>query len=113
MSRSYKHNPICKDNNCSKRFRKQQANRRVRRMLKNPEFEIRPKSNDHRQLTESWEISDYTSRWSEAQAIDYYFSKKAEAVLNNWRAEIAIKFLEDYPTLESWLIDWKKMMLRK
>ncbi|MBO7474230.1 MAG: hypothetical protein J6U00_09575 [Ruminococcus sp.] len=67
MSRSYKKNPIIKDNNKDSKLAKQHANRLFRRCISEREL-IAGKSGLHRKYTESWDIHDYVSRWTKAEA---------------------------------------------
>jgi hypothetical protein len=59
MSRSYKKNPVGKDNG-DKKSMKQIANRTVRRRVKMDED--MPARLQHKKMTESWDITDYKTR---------------------------------------------------
>lgn len=60
MSRSYKHTPVCKDNNKSKKYGKKLANRKVRREAKRRSYDSAAgKSNQYRREYESWDVCDY------------------------------------------------------
>ena len=65
MSRSYKRNPVVKDKNS--KWTKQHANRLFRRCNSERDL-ISGKSGLHRKYTESWNIHDYVSRWTKAEA---------------------------------------------
>jgi hypothetical protein len=56
MSRSYKHNPWCKDGGETyRRYQKNQANRKVRRSKDVPNGKV------YRKFFEPWDIYDYVS----------------------------------------------------
>lgn len=100
MSRSTKKNPIIKDNGKSNKKDKQIINRALRRKINNPDFELSD-GNAYKKVYESWNIADYVCRWTREEAIEYY----------NDPDNVDIR--EKYPTLEEWLNQWEKMMLRK
>jgi len=102
MSRSYRKTPIVKDNGKSKKEAKAHANRTVRRRLKDPDYEIAD-GKAYRKEVESWGIADCISYWTEEQARAEYPAKCAQY---KW-------FKEEWPTLESFLIFWKKCMKNK
>ena len=102
MSRSYKKNPVVKD--ASDRTMKRIANRTVRRRLKNGDEDM-PARLQHKKMTESWMISDYKSRMTREEAIQWY----NEIVDRN----PTTRFMKRYPTLEAWLKYWEKCYVRK
>lgn len=85
MSRSYKKTPIIKDNGGGKKFAKKIANKRIRTKLKQ-DIEI-GNGNEFKKHSESWDIADYVSRYTEHEAIEDYNT-------NNY-------LHKKYPTLES------------
>ena len=97
MGKSYKKTPIIKENGESKKKMKTIANKAVRRKIKNIDFEI-ANGNAYRKEYESYDIADYINRWTKQDAI--------EAYKNN------VLIQEKY-TLEKWLTEWEKTMLRK
>lgn len=101
MSRSYKKNPVVKDAN--DRAMKRLANRTVRRRIKDDED--MPARLQHKKMTESWMISDYKSRMTREEAIQWY----NEIVDRN----PTTRFMRRYPTLEAWLKYWEKCYVRK
>lgn len=102
MSRSYKKTPIIKDNGKSKKIGKTFAVRKTRHKLKNLDYKIAD-GKAYRKEFESWEIADYTTRWTKEYAIKEYESKSKEYP---W-------FKENWPTLEDYLNYWEKTMHRK
>ena len=101
MSRSYKKNPVGKDNG-DKKSMKVIANRAVRRRVKNDED--MPARLPHKKMTESWDITDYKSRMTRDEAIKWY---------NDDSQHKSEKFKRRYPTLEAWLKYWEKCYVRK
>ena len=63
MSRSYKKHPIYTDRARGAKYWKRQANRRVRH------YKGTLENNHYRKLYCSWEIHDWISRWSKAEAV--------------------------------------------
>ena len=102
MSRSYRKNPIIKDNGKSKKEMKSLANRKVRRKLNDSDFNI-SNGNAYKKEFESWDIADFISRWTKEDAIKEYESKSKKY---RW-------FKEEWPTLEDYLNYWEKTMHRK
>jgi len=102
MSRSYKKNPIIKDNGKGKKDMKAIANRAVRRKLNDPEYEIAD-GKAYKKEFESWNIADYVARWTKEEAIAEYDKRCVEED----------GFRKEWPTLESWLNFWEKCMRRK
>ena len=99
MSKSIRKTPILKDNGRSKKQNRAIANRIVRRKLKNLDYEIAD-GTAYKKEFESYNIADYVRYWSEEDA----------------RREYATNQFIDrnrFPTLESFLIFWKKCMKRK
>ena len=105
MSRSYKKTPIIKDNGRSKKVQKRFANRRVRNYIKHNDI---GKGKQYRKLFDSWEIADYVSRWTKEDAIRDYNSvmKGAPSYAKDY-------YLENFPTLESFLEFWERSMRKK
>ena len=102
MSRSYRKNPIVKDNGKSKKEMKSLANRKVRRKLNDPDFNMAD-GKAYKKEFESWDIADFISRWTKEDAINEYESKSKKY---RW-------FKEEWPTLEDYLNYWEKTMHRK
>lgn len=107
MSRSYKRNPIIKDNGKSKKFAKRLATRKIRHLNNKFEDEV-PSGKAYKKYFESWFIADYVCRWSEQDAINYYNKKLAEASLGE-----DDQVIRDYPTLEDFLAWWRKHYVHK
>lgn len=103
MSRSYRKTPILKDGGRSSKYNKQLANRHIRRKANRDVYSDHIGSNSfYKKMYESWEINDYISRYTLDEAIkDYDRLKKYE-----W-------FYEQYPTLEEWIIHYKKEFVCK
>lgn len=102
MSRSYRKNPIVKDNGKSKKEMKSLANRKVRRKLNDPDFNIAD-GKAYKKEFESWDIADFISRWTKEDAIKEYESKSKKY---RW-------FKEEWPTLDDYLNYWEKTIHRK
>ena len=102
MGKSYRKNPIVKDNGKSKKEMKSLANRKVRRKLNDPDFNIAD-GKAYKKEFESWDIADFISRWTKEDAIKEYESKSKKY---RW-------FKEEWPTLEDYLNYWEKTMHRK
>lgn len=102
MSKSYRKNPIVKDNGKSKKEMKSLANRKVRRKLNDPDFNIAD-GKAYKKEFESWDIADFISRWTKEDAIKEYESKSKKY---RW-------FKEEWPTLDDYLNYWEKTMHRK
>ena len=94
MSRSYKHSPIYTDRPNGAKWWKRQANRKVRY------------SSDilngkgYRKFYNSWNIHDYISYESKADAIVWYNKITAENCPYNHYKEWILK---DYPTVKDYL----------
>ena len=73
MSRSYRKNPICKDNGSSKSS-KRCANRKTRRH----ENELPSKGCYYKKIYEQYDIHDWVSRWTWEEALADFHS-------NGWR----------------------------
>lgn len=113
MSRSYKKTPICKDGNRKKSCDKAWANRRFRRVsIDNETFNdlYSGKSNRHKQFNESWEIADYTSRWTLEDAVRAWYDEE-KPNYNDWyfRTYGEGYYHYRYKTLENYLNKcWRK-----
>lgn len=99
MSRSYKKNPITKDNGKSKKTAKTFAVRKTRRKLKDLDYDIAD-GKAYRKEFESWAIADYVTRWTKEKAIQEY---ETNQYIDKKR----------FPTLQSWINYWEKCMHRK
>ena len=97
MGKSYKKTPVIKENGESKKKMKTIANKAVRRKMKDADFEI-ANGNAYRKEYESYDIADYISRQTKHDAIEAYKNKR---------------WIQEKYTLEKWLNEWKKAMLRK
>lgn len=95
MSRSYKKNPVVKDHN-SGRYGKTTANRKLRRCRLDPAG----KSKQYKKYFNSWNIHDYSSRWS------------LEEILAEWENENSWVH-KKCKTKEECVNFWKKEMIRK
>ena len=102
MSRSYKKNPVAKDSG-DKKSMKQIANRTVRRRVKNDED--MPARLQYKKMTESWDITDFKTRMTREEAIQWY----NETVDRN----PTTRFMKKFPTLKAWLKYWEKCYVRK
>lgn len=115
MSRSYKKHPISKDGNRKKRWAKTAANRKVRRYL-GRSIAHRLPHRAYKKLFESYEIADYVSLYTREEAIAEYeeYQKIAEQIPDGTlTSSYAHYVIKKYPTLQSWLLEWYKSMLRK
>ena len=106
MSRSYKKNPVAKDSG-DKKSMKQIANRTVRRRVKDDED--MPARLQHKKMTESWDITDFKTRMTREEAIQWY-NEQLEWQKNKGSLTY---FLKRYPTLKAWLKYWEKCYVRK
>lgn len=97
MSRSYKKNPIIKDNGKGKKDKKAIANSRVRNQLKNEDYII-ANGCAYKKEYESWNIADYVFRFTEDEARHHYEEMSKDS---KW-------FRDKWPTLESFMNYWKK-----
>ncbi len=73
MSKSYKHTPYAGQQ--KNRYMKKLANRKVRRMLKNPDISLSYKS--YKKAFESWDICDY---YHKAFSFNKYYHRQ----INRW-----------------------------
>lgn len=111
MSRSYRKNPIIKDNKKGSKTAKSHANRHFRRCSLNEELRI-GKSTVHRKFTESWNIHDYVSRWTRSKAEkewEYMQFMKRNGI-TSYRYSY---FMEKFKTKESFMNYWAKCARRK
>ncbi len=97
MSRSYKKNPIVKEDR-SHRDGKKEANNSIRSKLKQG-VEI-GNGSSYKKHFESWDICDCSDRCSKEQAIAYYNANK-------------YNLQDEYKTLDEWLKAWKKWYKNK
>lgn len=102
MSRSYKKNPVIKDNGKSKKSQKNIANRRLRSKLR--QGEELASGGHYKKHFEQYDIADYICRWTREQAIAYYNNEHIRG--GNWARE-------HFDTLEDFLKYWKQHMLKK
>lgn len=104
MSRSRKKNPYSTDD--SGKTLKRVANKRIRRLLKNPEIELRYKS--YKKAYPSWDICDYRFR---GDGFEEFYRKQ----INRWEHRRMFSYWcnEPKPTRkECWLM-YLKWYLRK
>lgn len=91
MSHSYRKKPILHDGkDTSHKKNRSEANRKLRRMLKQhiEDIDYPIKGNWYRKFSESWDIkADYVSRWTIEEAI------------NQWRAEEIL-----YPCIKTFFV---------
>ena len=97
MSRSYKKFPFCSDGDGGNaKTGKKFANRKVRRA----ELESLPrKGNYYKKIYEQWEIRDWSSRWTWAEARKSYENSP------HWQKK--------FSTLKEFYIYWFKTMMAK
>lgn len=119
MSRSYKKTPIVKDSNKGKKLEKRFANKKIRAFFKE-HSDVSLPNNSYKKVSESWNIADFTCRWSKEDAIQFYNDRcRLEFYSNHYRTkEDCIKeaenFKKEYPTVEDFLQKrWSKDMRRK
>lgn len=112
MSRSYKKNPFVKDNNKNSKLAKQHANRLFRRCSSEREL-IAGKSGLHRKYTESWNIHDYVSRWTKAEAESDW--EHEELLIKSGKSydKSTILWHRVYRTKERFMNYWAKCAERK
>lgn len=67
MSRSYKKHPICTDRTNGAKYWKRQANHRVRK------YRYILQHKQYKKIYYSYDIHDWISRWSKAEALDKYY----------------------------------------
>lgn len=94
MSRSYKKHSFCKDSSTKKM--KKYANKKVRHTKDIPNGKA------YRKVFPSWDISDWNWYWSKLDAIKKYQSRGPQD-----------KYLDDFETLEKYLLYWEKCTKRK
>lgn len=93
MSRSYKKNPYFTDGSPgTTKEKKKFANKKVR----NYDLEGLPQHGGYKKVSESWDIHDYTGRWTWQEA-------KAE-----WEREENKYLKKSYPTLKAYYRYWLK-----
>lgn len=97
MGKSFKKTPVLKENGASKKKLKNHANKVVRSKLKDHDFSI-ANGSAYKKEYESYDIADYVCYQSKEDAILAYKSNS---------------YLREQFTLEEWLIEWKKKMIRK
>lgn len=96
MSRSYRKTPILKES--GKKKKRTFANRKVRRKLNSDLDYTLANGKAYKKVFESWDITDYVFRLTKEEAIADWYASVEEYP---W-------FKEYYPTLESYIIWWKK-----
>ena len=105
MSRSYKKFPLFRDNlwgrNSMKKGKKY-ANRKIRRKLKNPDFDISNGRYYKFLGIDTWDLYEYVSYKTEQDAIDEWESEQ------KMRANGIYSWLYYENTLEEELKEWKK-----
>ena len=102
MSRSYKKQPVIKDNGSSKKTQKNIANRKIRAQQRQG-IEVGD-GGSFKKHFEQYDIADYICRWTKKQAIAYYNKEHVRG--GNWARE-------NFATLEDFLKYWEKRMLKK
>ena len=109
MSRSYKKNPVSKDN---QRGGAQYAKRRSAHRSRNLPVEsedgetlMSSRSAFKKIFRDQYDIHDYVYRWSREEAIVEYESAQKSPEEYRW--------MKRYPTLESFLNYWEKCVRRK
>lgn len=123
MSRSYKHSPVWTDGSRgSTKNTKQKANRIVRRrnkrivkgyLMRDPRFrdEKTLDGKSYKKYFCSWDIHDWISYWSKADAIYKY--EHPHWLYNSWKNEWW-NIYENYATTDDFLNKyWKKIFYRK
>lgn len=103
MSRSYKKTPICKDHT---KGMKQLANRKVRRMMKNPELHLPNKL--YKRAFDSYDICDWVFMGSDFNT--YYQEELAR--WKKWQDRFP-NLKEEMPTKESCRKEYMKMYKNK
>ena len=109
MSRSYKKNPVAKDN---QRGGAQYAKRRSAHRSRNLPIEsedgetlMSSRSAFKKIFRDQYDIHDYVYRWSKEEAIAEYEAAQ--------KAPEEYRWMQRYPTLESFLNYWEKCVRRK
>ena len=116
MSRSYKSTPIASDNGKHTRDEKRRAASRIRNI--DPESEkadsLAGKSNRYKYINnDTYNIHDFISRFTEAEARAYYQRRLKEIPNTEWKKKSKENFLKKYPTEENfiqkrWAKDYKR-----
>ena len=110
MSNSVKKNPVVKDNSRgSNKKSKRLANRKVRRKLKDVEYTVAD-GKSYRKEYESWIISDYSTRMTEQEALEYYHRFTDP---NNVDYDPMRWVVKECPTEKEFMRWWKKTYKRK
>ena len=113
MSRSRKKTPICKDGNRKKSYDKALANRRFRRARIDDETfndAFAGKSNRYKHFNESWEIADYTSRWTLSDAVRAWYEEEKPSYYDWYFQHYGVGYYHHtYGTIERYLNHcWRK-----
>ena len=107
MSRSWKKKPFCKDK-CSRQDKRDAASR-VRNIPIDSEDNavlVSAPANYKKINHDTWELHDYSFRWTLEDAIEDYY----DHLNGKWSKN----FLKQYPTLEDYLIKcWARYYKRK
>lgn len=116
MSRSYKSTPIASDNGKHSKEEKRRAASRIRNI--EPESDkadsLVRKSNRYKYINkDTYNIHDYISRFSEAEAREYYQRRLKEISNTKWKKRSKENFLKKYPTEDDfiqkrWAKDYKR-----
>lgn len=102
ISRSYKRTPYCGDS--KSKFAKRQANRRVRRRLKNIEDRLNNKT--YRKVYNSWNICDYY--WIIPTFEQYY-----QEEIRTWYIRQTYGYHDSYPSRKEAKKEYYKYYKRK
>lgn len=104
MSRSIKKNPVVKDGD-SGTFGKKLANKKVRRT-----DDVPMKGKGYRKVFNSWEIHDYSSRWTKEEAIEMWREEERDRYYTNSEGTFHKQFNNNFDRYLGW---WQKEMLGK
>lgn len=117
MSRSYKKNPVHKDNQRGgAKLGKRMAAHRIRNMSLEEAEILSGKSNRHTKVSgDTYDIHDYISRWTEEEARMFWREMKSGTNHHRpWQQAYRDKFMKDYPTEDRFINKyWAKINKRK